>query len=877
MPFLTRSLIVYNGSDSLPANDYSDATDWEETELSSMASDGDASAGSWLLRDEGGLIPDYKVPTYLSAHSVVRVTVGSNSLFRGRIAAHEQFRGRQKAGRANEVTVTLEDQNSHLRGMVVHNWVRGAETDAARVQGLVASYLSGSPRVTTNLNGSNYVITGSNAITQPAKTYSGVTPYEIMQELAAATNKQFFVTIDNELAYFGNDYTGYASQLRISDDPADANSTTYAPWDPRSSIVDREVLSAIRSYYGTDPITQTYAVAYPGVESFYDYWEGILWDSTSTTASQAAVVAAAEAAYRRSADATFTCSIGPMSGDEIYKIKSGQTIQVKARAARGGRTVAGVFSGDSFATGRIGELRWTMPAPDVYIAHLSLDNRKRARGGNQALATVPDANPNNPPVVVDPSSTLVKFYDANDGGDDIQWVGILTNQAGGAEGSAFYYFKSSAPNNFQSSFSATAGTTYTITGYTHIGAGNSLRIAWRNDAAGQGGAINDTNPVIIRIDTLASGTTSKWTSFSQTLVAPTGTTSASLGRGGSSADFDRIRIYTVAGGSSSGGGSVAQSQTDWGQGANPGSSTLYSRADHTHGTPPRPERTEIQLLTNNSGLNADWGDVVVADTTMDAAFTFNTTNAYSSGWVGVAQEPIGSNSIGPVLLAGYTPIINVGSNSTARGYFLYGSNMARRAYGSNTRTTGAFGQVLTTSVAPDAIIWGTSDNQGAAGGGVASAPVPWVLDTHSGQQQVGIETVGAANRGLVVPATLIAAATLTGIRYRVGTSSGNISVALYDSNLNRLATSGSVACPASGFATTNFTASYAAPAGRYYLGLSCSNNTGTFVMAQPSTAFGAVSGSFMETAHPLPTTFTSAGAARTLALAGILSGGWTGP
>src|SRR4029077_20111418 len=118
-------------------------------------------------------------------------------------------------------------------------------TDVARAQALVAAYLSGSPRATTNLNGSNLIITGSNTISLPAKTYSGVEPYEIMQELSANGDKEMFVTVDNELALFGHDYTGYASLLRISDDPADANATTYAPWDPRSQEEGRTELSAL--------------------------------------------------------------------------------------------------------------------------------------------------------------------------------------------------------------------------------------------------------------------------------------------------------------------------------------------------------------------------------------------------------------------------------------------------------------------------------------------------------------------------------------------------------------------------------------------------------------------------------------------------------
>src|SRR5512146_2372713 len=233
----TRTLTLYSGSDSSPVIDYTTDTDWQQTELTSMASQGDAGAGQWLLRDEGGLLPDYVPPTkFIAGHNVVVVTVGSNTLFRGRVAAQETFRGRQKVARANENQILLEDNNSQLRGIVVQNWVRPAETDAARAQALVAAYLSGSPRATTNLNGSNLVLPSSNTISLPAKTYSGVTPYQIMQELASNADKETFVTIDNELAYFGHDYTGYAASLRISDAIGDANATTYAPIDPKASI-----------------------------------------------------------------------------------------------------------------------------------------------------------------------------------------------------------------------------------------------------------------------------------------------------------------------------------------------------------------------------------------------------------------------------------------------------------------------------------------------------------------------------------------------------------------------------------------------------------------------------------------------------------------
>lgn len=166
--------------------------------------------------------------------------------------------------------------------------------------------------------------------------------------------------------------------------------------------------------------------------------------------------------------------------------------------------------------------------------------------------------------------------------------------------------------------------------------------------------------------------------------------------------------------------------------ATPGSSDDAARADHNHGPLPNPDKTVIRRLTNASGLNIDWGDVVIQDTSGDDQFTTNTTLNYSAGWIGVALATIGSNTKGPVLLSGYTPVINVGSNSTTRGQLLYGSNMARRAYGSNSRTTGAFGQALTTSPAPDAIIWPVADGAGGAAGVSAhSALTGLAADDHT--------------------------------------------------------------------------------------------------------------------------------------------------
>lgn len=732
---LTRTLTLYSGSDSLPVVDYTDATDWPNTELAGMANNGEAAASSWTLRDDDGVIPDYVAPgKFINSHNVVTATVGSNLLFRGRVAAQEHFRGRQKAGRAAEWSVTLEDQNSHLRGMVVDGWIRPAETDAARMQALVAGYLSGNYRTTTNLNGSNYIVTGSNTIALPAKTYTGVTPSDIAQELAGNADKEVFVTIDNELAYFGHDYTGYASLLRISDDIADANATTYAPWNPRGSEAGREQLSALRVYYqpGDGRTTQASTRVTNNLASSADFWEEVYWDSTSTTSAQAIARAQKTLDYRAQPETTYSCSIGPMSGDEIWKVKPGQTIQFKSRGARGGRNADGSFAGDSFQTVRVRDLNWTMPAEDQYIAHLELERPKRIHApsaGSQALTIMPTPAPvASGDAVVNPTELYRWSYtnaypaggtkgnrdDTNTygGGPERHYAGTSGRQLLGlsdphwdppdaAFGTAY---GKKGPAVAQSDYiPASQLTDYYLSGdfmWDYGGTGKDVRVTFHGAAPtyNQIGADHTLitgagHANLIKYAITAVYTTPVGTQFTRTTFT-----------GGTRVFVDNMTTGTP--------GSSAIAANDPYALPDPGSSPYYARTDD-----PRfdfvpddtlPNATEA-VLANNSGLDIAYGDIVTLDSSADDAFTVNTILNNNTGWLGVAQEPIGSNTSGRVLLSGYTAIVNVGSNSTTRGSWLYGSNMARRAYGSNVRAAGAFGQVLTTSVAPDAIIWTQAD------------------------------------------------------------------------------------------------------------------------------------------------------------------------
>lgn len=378
---LDKTFRIYNGSDSTPVNDYTDDIDWERTELAGAANLGEGAAGTVVIRDPDGLLPDHFGGKFISAHSVSTLTVGSNVIWRGRLATRAQQRGGATVDRALEHTLTMEDANAHLRGIVIHNWARPAETDKARVQALMAAYLSGSPRATTNLNGSNYV-SASNTISLPAadnKKYAGRSPFEVLSEIAQITDKEMFVTVDDQLFYDGHDSIAYQSLLRVSDRTSDASSVTYAPVEPSSDAYSRGIISKLRYYYTTDTGDLSGTVSNQLAPSV-DYWEESYWDSDAIGATDAATRAGAYLRARELEEITHTLAIGPMDGHQTWKIKPGQTISVKSRALHSGRTAAGAYFGDSFQTRRIRELRWTIPAVDTYIAHLTLERPRRVKG-----------------------------------------------------------------------------------------------------------------------------------------------------------------------------------------------------------------------------------------------------------------------------------------------------------------------------------------------------------------------------------------------------------------------------------------------------------------------------------------------------------------
>jgi len=130
-------------------------------------------------------------------------------------------------------------------------------------------------------------------------------------------------------------------------------------------------------------------------------------------------------------------------------------------------------------------------------------------------------------------------------------------------------------------------------------------------------------------------------------------------------------------------------------------------------------RTVVALLTNKSGGNLSYGDVVIIDTTTDSSFTTTTTSGYATTGVGVIIEPngIASNASGLVATAGWVPKINLASAAT-RGQFIKTHTVAGQGTPHGTQATGDFGYALEASATPKAILFGSPN---AAGAGVGDA------------------------------------------------------------------------------------------------------------------------------------------------------------
>ena len=101
------------------------------------------------------------------------------------------------------------------------------------------------------------------------------------------------------------------------------------------------------------------------------------------------------------------------------------------------------------------------------------------------------------------------------------------------------------------------------------------------------------------------------------------------------------------------------------------------------------------------------GDVVIADTGNDSAFTTTTTAGITKP-VGIAQATIANNAAGSVAVQGHVALVNVPSSQT-RGQYLATHTAAKQATGAASRTAGSFGYLETGGTTPAAYLFGVPD------------------------------------------------------------------------------------------------------------------------------------------------------------------------
>jgi hypothetical protein len=407
-----RSFKIYQGEDNSPVTDMTDESTnsmavnirWEDAEFGTRAYRGESTNSNITVNDPNGVtgneigLPGGLTRVSLASRNVLEFVHGSNILWRGRMATKDYSRGEQRASRYREAAAYLEDINLDLRGIVVHGWSRPAETDVARLQGLIASYLWGNPRRTTKINGSNLLNAGSNVINLPAKTYDQTSPYEIIEEIAQAAGKTYHLlprrrTTDThtaELYYDGNDAVLEQCPYRITDREDEVRASPRAhfyPWwnvGPASTENGQEMLSGVWLFYGVE----SYVHVSDAVQAnLYSHWEEVIFDGVIDTEAEALARANSVLAQRKYEERTYNVTIGPLDDFQIGGIRAGQHIYIKARAIPD--------ADDAYVNRKISQLKVTTPMPGVYFAHLQLDRplRAGAHGAGSPVGPKPPTQP----------------------------------------------------------------------------------------------------------------------------------------------------------------------------------------------------------------------------------------------------------------------------------------------------------------------------------------------------------------------------------------------------------------------------------------------------------------------------------------------------
>lgn len=133
-------------------------------------------------------------------------------------------------------------------------------------------------------------------------------------------------------------------------------------------------------------------------------------------------------------------------------------------------------------------------------------------------------------------------------------------------------------------------------------------------------------------------------------------------------------------------------------------------------------RTTLAFLTNKSGGDLAYGDVVVLDNSNANGFTTTTTAGLSTRGLGVIFDVAGiaNNATGAVAIGGWCPQVNLNAAATV-GQFVKTHTVAGQATPhSSPQVEGDFGVALTASATPPALLFGSANPPGGSGSGTVT-------------------------------------------------------------------------------------------------------------------------------------------------------------
>ena len=509
--------------------DYSDIQRPEFLETAHRAHRGEASQSRIIFDDDHGEVgnsgdlPGGLTYKQMSAHNVVVVTDTTATpdvvIGRGRYASIKVQRGDQVMGRSRQIELTMDDANMHLRGLgFLTAQKRPAETDVERMQWLHATYLSGSPRPSTDLAS---LISTADPVDMPDHEYEiGTQPVDVMVECLTAGNKDGFVTIDDELYYAPIDDTSYVADLRLSDREEDHGEEvvgdrtilTLAPIMPAAIYEGQELLSGGALRYGTDKhVTETR----PAVASVYDYWveavnESGLDDEDTAEATERLAKFLDVAQYE---GRTYDMA-AMMTSQQLVKVKPGHMMQVRAKAIPD--------ADDQFVTRRVAELRRAWLAPDRWMVMFKLDrplrSGRRSPGSRGIPKPAPTITPDTPGAPLATWTWAANNLDSETGTHAFLWYPGTYAPADAAFGSLHYGYTKSGVNQTTPPIPISGGTDYTF----------SFEVLWKYDPTVRNIDVVWSDGTVERLVTgLGHATNTKYTE-TVTKTSPVGATTATI-------------------------------------------------------------------------------------------------------------------------------------------------------------------------------------------------------------------------------------------------------------------------------------------------------------------------------------------------------------